>query len=59
VDRLISGRVLFQEAEPNFDFQLKAQRNTWLPKRSRDRAGRCRPKVLGPWASATVTGNVA
>ena len=56
----ISGRVLFPKlTEPNFDFQLKAQsilvaRNDTLTARADADL-----KVVGPWASATVTGNVA
>jgi hypothetical protein len=56
----ISGRVLFPKlTEPNFDFQLKAQSILVARNDSVTARADADLKVLGPWASATVTGNVA
>jgi len=56
----ISGRVTFPKlTQPNLDFQLKAQ--SILIARSDSLTARADAdlKVLGPWASAAVTGSVA
>ena len=56
----ISGRVLFPKlTEPNFDFQLKAQSILVARNDSLTARADADLKVLGPWAAATVSGNIA
>jgi autotransporter translocation and assembly factor TamB len=56
----ISGRVTFPKlTQPNFDFQLKAQSILVARNDSLTARADADLKVLGPWSSATVTGNVA
>jgi autotransporter translocation and assembly factor TamB len=56
----ISGRITFPKlTEPNFDFQLKAQSILVARDDSLTARADADLKVIGPWASATVTGNVA
>ena len=56
----ISGRVTFPKlTEPNLDFQLKAQSILVARNDSLTARADADLRVSGPWASATVTGNVA
>jgi autotransporter translocation and assembly factor TamB len=56
----ISGRVMFPKlTEPNLDFQLKAQSVLVARNDSLTARADADLRVIGPWASATVTGNVA
>lgn len=56
----IAGRVLFPKlTEPNFDFQIKAQSILVARNDSLTARADADVKVIGPWTSATVTGNVA
>ena len=56
----ISGRVTFPKlTQPNLDFQLKAQSILVARNDSLTARADADLKVIGPWASATVTGNVA
>ena len=56
----ISGRVTFPKlTEPNLDFQLKAQSILVARNDSLTARADADLRVIGPWASATVTGNVA
>jgi len=56
----ISGRVTFPKlTEPNLDFQLKAQSILVARNDSLTARADADLRVMGPWASATVTGNVA
>jgi autotransporter translocation and assembly factor TamB len=56
----ISGRVTFPKlTEPNLDFQLKAQSILIARNDSLTARADADLRVIGPWASATVTGNVA
>ncbi|MEY2489994.1 MAG: translocation and assembly module TamB, partial [Verrucomicrobiota bacterium] len=56
----ISGRVTFPKlTEPNLDFELKAQSILIARNDSLTARADADLRVTGPWASATVTGNVA
>jgi len=56
----ISGRVTFPKlTEPTLDFQLKAQSILVARNDSLTARADANLRVIGPWASATVTGNVA
>jgi autotransporter translocation and assembly factor TamB len=56
----ISGRVTFPKlTEPNLDFELKAQSILVARDDSVTARADAELRVVGPWASATVTGNVA
>ena len=56
----ISGRVTFPKlTQPNLDFQLKAQSILVARNDSLTARADADLRVIGPWASATVTGNVA
>lgn len=56
----ISGRVVFPKlTEPNFDFQLKAQSILVARNDSLTARADADVKVIGPWTSANVIGNVS
>jgi hypothetical protein len=56
----ISGRVTFPKlTEPTLDFQLKAQSILVARNDSLTARANADLRMIGPWASATVTGNVA
>jgi hypothetical protein len=56
----IAGRVTFSKlTEPNLDFTLKAQSILVARNDSLTARADADVSVIGPWASATVTGNVA
>jgi hypothetical protein len=56
----ISGRITFPKlTQPNLDFQLKAQSILVARNDSLTARADADLRVIGPWASATVTGNVA